>query len=119
MIAIDAAVMTFLKDIVTFLSLLECTEVESVRHRLIACIVGMDVVAGIELLFQPYGPLGISNRQVEVYDCVKVPIGANPTIHRLPDLFTAFDAVGTPSSGMICRAHHFDAVRVSAAMIWR
>ena len=51
MSVITAAIETCLTETMSSLSLFENAEIESVGHGLIACIVRVDVITWIELLF--------------------------------------------------------------------
>src|SRR5262245_47948013 len=62
----------------------ERREIDGVRHRLVSGVVGMQPVAGLEILAEFRGLFRIAHHRVEVDDAVVFTAGPDPLVEFLP-----------------------------------
>ena len=72
------------------ISIPEYFQIQSIRHCLIARVIRMDVIAGIEQRPHPDRPGRIPNHRIKIHDSIKKAAHADPLIHCLSYLFAAF-----------------------------
>ena len=90
----------------------ENSQVEGIRHRLIAGVVGVQVIARVELGAQPFRIGRIARRGLEIDHGVERAAGADPRIHRGADRLAIFPIVAGPFVRRQRAADHLDSVRV-------
>src|SRR6185312_10995217 len=89
-------------------SLSENRQVEGIRHSLIAGIIRMNMIDGIEVGANVHRALRIPNHGIEVHDRIESFTRSNPLIHRCPNLLASFGRSGHAFLRHDRRTGHFD-----------
>ena len=90
----------------------ENSQVEGIRHRLVPGVVGVQVIARVELRAQPFRIGRIARRGLEIHHRVECAAGPNPRIHRGAGRLAIFPIVAGPFIRRQRAADHLDPMGV-------
>src|ERR1019366_5462104 len=87
-------------------------QIEGIGHRLVAGVIGVQVIARIELRAEPLGIGGVACRRFEIDHRVERAGRADPRIQRRADLLAILASVASTLERCQSAADYLDAMRV-------